>query len=292
LLALLKREGKLANVDAARQAVWQREKSMSTGLQYGVAIPHGKTDTVDGLVCAVGIQPEGVDFESMDGSPSRIFILTLSPASKPAPHVQFMSTVSQVLNETGRQRILECTSAGGIYRAFTAPAPSAAPAVSSPPPAPSTHRGQFNISDYLQPELVTPRLSGATGEAIIRELVDLLAGQGLVRDADAAARAVLDREATMSTGMESGVAVPHGRTDAVDRLVCAVGVRREGVDFGAADGKPSRIFVLVITPEAGADPYLQFVAALMGVLDEDGRQAVLAATTREQLYTALTHRAP
>ncbi len=121
LLGLLSHNGLIQDVDRARNAVWEREESMSTGLQYGVAIPHGKTDAVNRLVCAVGIKKEGMDFDAMDHEPSTIFILTLSPKSKPAPHVQFMSTVSEILNAPGRRRILDCKNADQLYRAFTEP---------------------------------------------------------------------------------------------------------------------------------------------------------------------------
>lgn len=119
LIGLLADNGLISNTQAARQAVWDRENSMSTGLQYGVAIPHGKTDMVDRLVCAVGLKPEGVDFDAMDGQPSTIFVLTLSPKNKPAPHVQFMSAISTMLNSTGRRKILACRERRQIYQLMT-----------------------------------------------------------------------------------------------------------------------------------------------------------------------------
>ena len=123
MLDLLARNGLIRDVPAARAAVWERENSMSTGLQYGVAIPHSRTDAVDRLVCAVGIKKEGVDFDAMDGEPSRIFVMTLSPKTRPAPHVQFMSTVSRILDAAGRERVLSCTTAREICDVFTAPLP-------------------------------------------------------------------------------------------------------------------------------------------------------------------------
>ena len=283
---LIDDDGTLADRNAAREAVWERENSLSTGLQYGVAIPHGKTDAVDGLVCAVGLKREGVDFDALDGEPSRIFILTLSPRSKTAPHIQFMSTVSQLLNEVGRRRILECRTAQDLYRAFTTPPP---PERKAPPaPAAGPPPGRFDPSRYLRPELLKPELTAATREDAIRELINVLATAGELNDAEAAANAVLDREAQMSTGMEKGLAVPHGRTEAVNGLICALGVHREGIDFGAADGQPARIIMLVLTPPSGADPYLQFVASVIGVLDDAGRRRVLGAASREELHAALT----
>ncbi len=105
--------------DKAYQAVMERELSMPTGMEFGVAIPHGKVDFIDTLICAVGLKPEGIDFNSMDGKPSKIFFLTLAPQNQPAPHLQFMATISQILNGAGREKILKCKSADDIYKFLT-----------------------------------------------------------------------------------------------------------------------------------------------------------------------------
>lgn len=116
LLAVLVAQGDLTDVAAARTAVWEREAKMSTALEEGVAIPHGKTDAVSRLVCAMGICREGIDAAALDGKPARFFVLTLSPKSKPTPHVQFMAAVSQFLNETGRAFLSEPRTRGEIFR--------------------------------------------------------------------------------------------------------------------------------------------------------------------------------
>ncbi len=286
LLDVLVRNGLVKDRSAAREAVLQREESMSTGLQYGVAIPHGKTDAVTRLVCAVGLKREGIDFGSFDGEPSKIFILTLSPRSKPAPHIQFMSTISQILTSSGRERVLACRTARQIYHVFSAPLPAPLPAPPVQPPRRAATK--LKLDDYIRPELVTPNLAGRTKEEIIIELLGLLEKAGLISDAEKAGQVVLQREAQLSTAMEDGIAIPHGRTNAVDSLVCAVGVKREGMDFGSADGKATTIFVLVLTPMEGADPYLQFVASVVGALDADGRERVLSARTPQDLADALT----
>jgi Na+:H+ antiporter len=279
LLDLLDRSGLVKDRDAAQEAVRQREESMSTGLQFGVAIPHGKTDAVDRLVCAVGLHRAGVDFDAMDGEPSHIFVLTLSPLSKPAPHVQFMSTISQALNAEGRQRLLACANADEMYRALTSAAPPAAPVPARPT--------KFRLADYVSAETLCADLSARTKEDAIDELLGLLHQHGRLADLEVTRQAVLERERQMSTGMEEGVAIPHGRTDAVTQLVCAVGVSREGLEFGSADGKPTHIIVLALTPTAGTDPYLQFAAAIVNALDAEGRRKVLRAQSPEQLREAL-----
>jgi PTS system nitrogen regulatory IIA component len=98
--------------DAARQAVMDREKRMSTGMQYGVAIPHGKLAEFDDLVTAFAIKREGIDFGSQDGQPSRIFIMTLSSALRTGPHLQYLAEISRLLsNPPIREQLLQATSA-------------------------------------------------------------------------------------------------------------------------------------------------------------------------------------
>lgn len=100
--------GRIKNRKAALKAILEREKKMSTGMQNGVAIPHGKSDSVPDLVTALGIKPEGMDFESMDGLPSQIFIMTLSPVNRTGPHVQFLSEISRILeNPETRTKIIQ-----------------------------------------------------------------------------------------------------------------------------------------------------------------------------------------
>jgi len=111
LIDVLVASGKIKDRKAALKAVVDREKKMSTGLQNGIAIPHGKTDTIDSLVASMGISPEGIAFESLDGLPAQIILLTVSPASRTGPHIQFLADVSRVLhNEETRKRVLSAVT--------------------------------------------------------------------------------------------------------------------------------------------------------------------------------------
>jgi mannitol/fructose-specific phosphotransferase system IIA component (Ntr-type) len=110
LLGMLFDCGQVSDLDAARAAVWAREESMSTGMQGGLALPHGKTDSVVKTVCAVGLKPSGIDFDSLDEQPSTVIVLALSPPADSAAHLRFMSTASKVLNGEGkgRESLLAC----------------------------------------------------------------------------------------------------------------------------------------------------------------------------------------
>ncbi len=115
LVCILCKDGKISDKGAALTAVMAREQSMSTGMQYGVALPHAKTVLVEKVVVAVGISREGIDFESIDGEPSRIFILVLSPLNVSGPHIQFLASISALLNSAeAREALLACKTESQI----------------------------------------------------------------------------------------------------------------------------------------------------------------------------------
>lgn len=100
--------------------ILERERVMSTGMQYGIALPHAKTDAVKGLVCAVGINKVGVDFKSLDGEPSNIFVMILSPRDVTGPHIRFMADISQLLmDESRRERLLAAKKNEELYNILT-----------------------------------------------------------------------------------------------------------------------------------------------------------------------------
>lgn len=103
LLDLLVRAGSITDKPAALKAILEREEKMSTGMKHGIAIPHGKTETVPSLIACVGISNESIPFDTLDGKPARIFILTLSPPQKTGPHLQFLAEVSQLFKSASRR---------------------------------------------------------------------------------------------------------------------------------------------------------------------------------------------
>ena len=101
LLDLIVATGCVGDRATALEAIMKRERVMSTGLTDGVASPHGRTTMPCVLACAVGVKPEGVDFESADGKPSQIFTLVLSDETSTSPYLEFMACISTVLDEKG-----------------------------------------------------------------------------------------------------------------------------------------------------------------------------------------------
>lgn len=147
----------------------------------------------------------------------------------------------------------------------------------------------MNPKRVLVKETIILRLKGATKDAILEELIDLLVAAGRIKDRKAALKAVLEREKKMSTGLQNGIAIPHGKTDTVDSLVAALGIRTEGVDFDSLDGQPAQIFLMTLSPASRTGPHIQFLADISRTLhDATVRQQVLDATSEEQLLDILS----
>ena len=146
----------------------------------------------------------------------------------------------------------------------------------------------MNLKKPLTAETISLDLKGENKEAILAEMVDLLVASGHIRDRDAVLKAVLEREKRMSTGMQNGIAIPHGKTDSVDCLVAALGIKRAGVDFGALDGQPSNIFVMTVSPDSRTGPHIQFLAEISRPLNDAAvRAKLLAASSREDVLRLL-----
>ena len=101
----------LKNSDSIFDAVLEREKIMTTGVGNGIAIPHCKhADSPEFAVC-LGIQPKGIDFQSIDKKNVNIIFLLVGPENNPGLHIKLLSRISRLMsNEELRQQLLECKS--------------------------------------------------------------------------------------------------------------------------------------------------------------------------------------
>ena len=132
-------------------------------------------------------------------------------------------------------------------------------------------------------------VQGTTKDEIIEYLVDILCGTGMVADKDAALQCVREREKKMSTGIQNGVAIPHGKTAAVDRLLACIALKKGGVDFDSLDGEPSRIFIMTLSPVARSGPHIQFLSEVSQLLqDEEARKSLIDAETPREVRDIIT----
>jgi fructose-specific phosphotransferase system IIA component len=149
-------------------------------------------------------------------------------------------------------------------------------------------RTSGEVLSLIREECFTLNLRGKTKEEIITELVDMLAEHGKLEDRDQVLSDVLQREKTMSTGMEHGIALPHAKSDGVKDICAAVGIAREGVEFEALDGESSRLFIMVVSPNKISGPHVQFLAAVGSVVnDPDIREQVINSRSIPQAIKLL-----
>ena len=96
LVQILKDAEKIDDFDNVLNAVQEREDKMSTGLQDGIAVPHGKSAIVSSLQLAIGIAPEGIDFNALDEQPSKLFFLLVAPPDQAGPHVEALAEIAKL----------------------------------------------------------------------------------------------------------------------------------------------------------------------------------------------------
>lgn len=104
----------------------------------------------------------------------------------------------------------------------------------------------------------------------LTQLTEAVTSTGLVSNSGALAKAILERETVMSTGIGSGVAVPHVRIDAVRRPCMGVGIAPRGIDFGAIDNEPVRVVVLFAMPAGSQKEYLTLLSQVMVAMKTPG----------------------
>ncbi len=147
----------------------------------------------------------------------------------------------------------------------------------------------MRLTQILQPACIKVPLDGEDKQLVITELVDLLDANGLLLDRNTVLEAVLAREQTRSTGIGSGIAIPHGKCKAVKELVMAVGIAHEPIDFASVDEKPVTIVLLLVSPANQTGPHIQALARISRLmLDEKFKQGLEKATSAEHAYELLS----
>ncbi len=122
------------------------------------------------------------------------------------------------------------------------------------------------LQSLVDSRLVFPDLQAKTLEEVLTEMSSLLAQAGAVKDASDLARRLLEREALGSTGLGSGIAIPHCKLREVSDVVLAVGVSASGMDFHASDGIPVNLIFVILSPADAPALHLQALARISRVL--------------------------
>jgi PTS system nitrogen regulatory IIA component len=109
---------KVANVseEGLVKVLLDRERLGSTGIGGGVGIPHGKLKNLENIVLGFGLSKQGVDFESMDGKPTHIFFLLVTPENSTGLHLKMLARISRLLkDESFKERLINASSQDDIF---------------------------------------------------------------------------------------------------------------------------------------------------------------------------------
>jgi len=146
----------------------------------------------------------------------------------------------------------------------------------------------MNLKKIITKNSILFDIQSDTKTGVIEELIDFLVTTGKIKDRDTVLQAVLNREAKMSTGMQNGIAIPHGKTDSVDHLEVIIAISRKGVDFEAMDGQPCFIFILTLSPENRTGPHIQLLAEISKLLgNAELREKLTNASSAEEILSLI-----
>lgn len=144
------------------------------------------------------------------------------------------------------------------------------------------------LKDVITLDCINIDLKGKTKMEIIDEMVDILYNNGKLNDREKYKQEILKRESQSSTGMEEGIAIPHGKTNAVKIPTVAIGISKQGVDYESLDGKPSHLFFMIAAPENSNDSHIELLSKITTMLLEDDiREALLNVKSKEEVLDIL-----
>lgn len=146
----------------------------------------------------------------------------------------------------------------------------------------------MNIQDILVPEAVVPALAGDDKRAALAAIAEVGARIANLKARDVFA-AVWEREQVGSTGIGRGIAVPHGRLAALQRMTCVFARTTRPIDYGSHDGQPVDLIFLLIGPEAAGSEHLKALARIARIMRAPRTvEALRSAADARTMYAVLT----
>jgi PTS system fructose-specific IIC component len=148
---------------------------------------------------------------------------------------------------------------------------------------------KVGLAQYITAETVAVELTATDRDAAIAELVGIAARTGKVNDPATVVTSALAREATVSTGLGDGIAIPHAKTDAVSEPVVVYARSRAGIDWSSRDGKPAtELFLIAVPEQAAGDAHLTILGALSRKLVNAQFRSELSTAGPDRAYELLS----
>lgn len=151
----------------------------------------------------------------------------------------------------------------------------------------------MKLSDTLAPERVRRDLTSTDKDSAIREVLELLHQSAPLSDPEAVLKRIMYEESVMSTGVGKGLGIPHARSDQVNGVVTALGISRDGIDYGSADGQPVHLIFLILSSVSAMPSYMSVLSRTSRIFDdEEMRDRVMAAESEQEIIDLIRSQEP
>lgn len=138
------------------------------------------------------------------------------------------------------------------------------------------------------PEYIKCGLEAEDKEAAFEEMVDIFCRTSKLNIREEILKALNEREERMSTGIQKGIAIPHGKTIAVDKVFGVLGVSKKGIDYDALDGKPVYLILMILAPPVEAEEHLHLLQRMANLLrNPDFYSDLIGAAKAEDVVSIL-----
>ncbi|MDR2521964.1 MAG: PTS sugar transporter subunit IIA [Spirochaetaceae bacterium] len=142
------------------------------------------------------------------------------------------------------------------------------------------------LSEVFVPEFIKADLESEEKEEVFEELVDHFCRVAHLQVREQVLTALREREAKMSTGIQNGIAIPHGKSPAVEQVYGVLGVSKKGIDYDSLDGNPVHLVLMILAPPVEAERHLHLLQRMAEVLRNPGfYKEVIAAENAAAIYS-------
>ncbi|HSG30623.1 MAG TPA: PTS sugar transporter subunit IIA [Thermodesulfobacteriota bacterium] len=143
----------------------------------------------------------------------------------------------------------------------------------------------MNITDELTKDNIIADLQSTTKTDVINELTAHICKNHLNINHEQASEVIMEREKLCSTALDAGVAIPHGKIGGISSFAVVFGRSLKGIDFDSLDGKPTQLFILILSPENSSGMHLKLLAKISKILKiPETRSRLINAGSSDEIY--------
>ncbi len=144
------------------------------------------------------------------------------------------------------------------------------------------------LGEVFKPNTIVVQLESSEKEEAFEELIEQLVSADPSLNRTKLLEAVMERESKMTTGIKPGIAVPHGKSDAVKGCIGAIGISKYGVEYDALDGNPVHIIFMLLSATTDSEYHLRVLSRLAQIIDSPAvYDEIMGQSSADEVYSIL-----